>query len=259
MQPPHSFSVELATQVWVEKAILLHNIVFRWQKDRANNHNFYDWKWRVYNSSRAFSELFPYFKQESIKRRLKELVQDWYLAVWCYNKMKFDKTLWYSPACTVLLDYWISIVQKHTTDGEKVNNGEWENEPTIPVLNPIDNPIENNSSKEEEPNGSIEEYWKPDINFIIETMKEACNDAWLQYMTWYKEREFAKHITSKKLAKEIEKYDMPLEMFIKNIIKLSAQPYMKACNTPQLFYTNWWMVLNASKNNKNNGYSVVEL
>lgn len=271
MQPPHSFSVEVATKVWVEKAILLHNIVFRWQKDKANDHNFHDWRWRVYNSSRAFSELFPYFKQESIKRRLKELVSDWYLVVWCYNKFKFDKTLWYSPANTILSDYWISMVCFWTMDGEEVNNGEWENEPTIPVLNPVLNPpVWNQSPNGEEANASIDdlpisqplkeqelldnksppadpEYWKADINRIIEIMKDACSEAGLQYMPWYKEREFAKHITSKKLAKEIEKYDMPLEMFIANIIKLSSQQFMKACNSPSDFYKNWWYVLNSSK------------
>ena len=103
------------------------------------------------------------------------------------------------------------------------------------------------SSNEEEPT-AIEEFWKPDVNKIIEIMKQSCNDAWLQYMPWYKEREFAKHILSKKLASEIEKYNMPLFEFIENIIKLSAQPYTKQCNTPQLFYQNWWHVINSGSN-----------
>lgn len=65
-------------------------------------------------------------------------------------------------------------------------------------------------------------------------------------MPGYKERQFAKHILSKKMAAEIEKYNMPLEEFIANIIKLSAQPYMKQVNTPQLFYQNRGHVINAS-------------
>lgn len=103
------------------------------------------------------------------------------------------------------------------------------------------------SSNEEEPM-AMEEFWKPDVNKVIEVMKQSCNDAWLQYMSWYKEREFAKHILSKKLANEIEKYNMPLFEFIDNIIKLSAQPYTKQCNTPQLFYQNWWHVINSGTN-----------
>ena len=101
-------------------------------------------------------------------------------------------------------------------------------------------------TSKEEPT-AIEGFWKPDVNKVIEVMKQSCSDAWLQYMPWKMEREFAKHILSKKLASEIEKYNMPLEVFINNIIKLSAQPYMKQVNTPQLFYQNWWMILNAGK------------
>lgn len=117
-------------------------------------------------------------------------------------------------------------------------------------------------SKEENANAFIENppvYWNQDIQKIIQIMKEWCDEAWLVYMPWYTERNFAKHISSKTLADKIAKYDMPLETFIKNIIKLSAQPYMKACNTPQLFYQNWWFVLNASKNNQNNWTKVIDL
>lgn len=94
------------------------------------------------------------------------------------------------------------------------------------------------------------EYWYKEINQIIEIMKQACTDAWLQYMAGYRERQFAKHILSKKLATEIEKYSMPLEEFVANIIKLSAQPYMKPVNTPQLFYQNWGHIINASISQK---------
>ena len=90
-------------------------------------------------------------------------------------------------------------------------------------------------------------FWNKDVNWIISKMKEFCNEIGLQYMPWFKEREFAKHILSKKLATEIEKYNMGLEEFIKNILKVSCQPYMKQVNTPQLFYTNWGQVINASK------------
>lgn len=151
-------------------------------------------------------------------------------------------------------------IKKNTTVYEPIPA----NYVTVTVTDTVNDNITDNdnkiiSSKEEEPKGSIEEYGKSDINFIIQTMKDACNEAGIQYMPWFKEREFAKHITSKKLAKEIEKYDMPLEIFVKSIIKLSAQPYMKACNTPQLFYQNWWFVLNSSKNNQNNWMKVIDL
>lgn len=103
---------------------------------------------------------------------------------------------------------------------------------------------EKSSAKKEE--GELAEYWRSDVNEIIKIMKQSCNDVWLQYMPWYKERAFAKHMLSKKLAKEIEKYNCPLEEFIRKVITASKQPYMKKVNSPKDFYDNRWYIVNAS-------------
>lgn len=137
----HSFNVEIATKLWVEKAILIENILFWWRKDKANNHNLHDWKYRVYNSSSAFAKLFPYMSQISIKRYLKDLVDTWYFETWNYNKMAFDKTLWYTPT-----DKLLSMVWEDTIDGIKMTHGQYQSDPTIPVINPIINPVNNNMS-----------------------------------------------------------------------------------------------------------------
>lgn len=112
----------------------------------------------------------------------------------------------------------------------------------------------NNKKKEtlfwyKEPTALVPEptFWKENINLLLEHFKKCCEKVGLQYMPGYNERGFAKHILSKKLAEEIAKYNMTLDNFIENIITLSAQPYMKPCNTPQLFYQNWGHVINASK------------
>ena len=103
---------------------------------------------------------------------------------------------------------------------------------------------EKSSAKKEE--GELAEYWRSDVNEIIKIMKQSCNDVWLQYMPWHKERAFAKHMLSKKLAKEIEKYNCPLEEFIRKVITASKQPYMKKVNSPKDFYDNRWYIVNAS-------------
>ena len=96
------------------------------------------------------------------------------------------------------------------------------------------------------PSSWIEVYWNQDIDRIIEMMKAGCEEAKLQYMPWYKERFAAKRLAGKKFAKDIEKYNMWLEEFIKNIILLSAKPFMKKVNTPNDFYYNRWHILNAN-------------
>ena len=89
-------------------------------------------------------------------------------------------------------------------------------------------------------------YGREDIAQVIMIMRRWCEEVGLQYMEWYKERQFAKHMLSKKFAKEIEKYNMPFEEFVTKIIKLSAKPFMKKVNTPIDFYQNRWHVLNAN-------------
>ena len=93
----HHFNVEVAQQVGIEKAILLYNIDFWIRKNKVNEDHFYDGKTWTYNSSRAFTELFPYMKARSIAQRLQELETDGYLiSSKKYNESAYNHTKWYS-------------------------------------------------------------------------------------------------------------------------------------------------------------------
>ena len=56
----HSFDVEIAKEYGVLEAILLNNLWFWVEKNRANNVNYYDGYYWTFNSTKAFNELFPY-------------------------------------------------------------------------------------------------------------------------------------------------------------------------------------------------------
>lgn len=51
---PHSFNPLLAKEVGIECAILLYNIEFWIEKNKANNKHFYEGRYWTYNSTKAF-------------------------------------------------------------------------------------------------------------------------------------------------------------------------------------------------------------
>jgi uncharacterized phage protein (TIGR02220 family) len=92
----HSFDVEEAKKYGVECAIILNNIRFWIDKNKANKKHFYDGLYWTYNSAKAFSELFPYFSEHQVRRFLNKLEQLGVIVCSNYNVSGYDKTKWYS-------------------------------------------------------------------------------------------------------------------------------------------------------------------
>ena len=128
-QKEHHFCIEDAEKYGVEKAILIYNLDFWLNKNKANKKNIkvkdgkeYYW---TFNSASAFKVLFPYLKEGSIARWLKELEEEGVIISDSFNKKKYDRTKWYT-----LKEYEI----KKTIS----QNGEWtsQNEAPIPDSKP---------------------------------------------------------------------------------------------------------------------------
>ena len=92
----HSFNISIATKYGVNSAILLNNIYFWIEKNKANETNFYDGYYWTYNSKKAFSELFPYLTSRQVDYALEKLIDDGVLLTGNYNKNPYDRTLWYA-------------------------------------------------------------------------------------------------------------------------------------------------------------------
>ena len=94
----HHFDVEDAMKYGVEKAVVLSNIRF-WLNNNKNKdlstvkHDGYYW---MYNTARDMSDVLPYFAQSKVQRLLKQLEDDGVLIVGNYNKVKYDRTKWYT-------------------------------------------------------------------------------------------------------------------------------------------------------------------
>ena len=92
----HSFDVDEAIKYGMESAVLLSNIRYWLEKNRANESNCHDGYYWTYNSAPAFNKLFPYISERSISRHLKNLCDTGVLLNANYNAMGYDRKYWYT-------------------------------------------------------------------------------------------------------------------------------------------------------------------
>ena len=91
----HSFNTKIAQKYGIVCAILLQNLFYWTEKNKANNVHFHDGYYWTYNSNKAFEELFPYLSGRQIKYALDSLEENGLIKKGNYNK-SCDRTLWYA-------------------------------------------------------------------------------------------------------------------------------------------------------------------
>ena len=96
MAESHYFDVTIAKKYGVHCAVILQNIWHWIKKNQANGVNCYDGNYWTYNSTKAFSDLFPYLSQRQIETALKKLRDEGIIITGNYNAVKYDRTLWYA-------------------------------------------------------------------------------------------------------------------------------------------------------------------
>ena len=92
----YSFSIEIATAVGVNGAIMLDNIAFWVKKNKANDRNYFKGKYWTYNSVKAYKEFFPFWSIKTTRTTLEKLEVVGYLIADCFNKDTRDRTKWYT-------------------------------------------------------------------------------------------------------------------------------------------------------------------
>ena len=91
-----AFSKEDAKQYGVEAAVMLHHIRYWVDKNEANDKNFFEDKYWTFNSTTAFSKLFPFWSARKIGRLLTKLEDEGAIVSSRFNKQKYDRTKWYT-------------------------------------------------------------------------------------------------------------------------------------------------------------------
>lgn len=92
----HYFDINIAMKYGIQPAIILNNLYFWIEKNRANEKHFHDGYYWTYNNMKAFSVLFPYMTERQIDYAIKKLVDEGLVIKGNYNKSSYDRTCWYA-------------------------------------------------------------------------------------------------------------------------------------------------------------------
>lgn len=165
----HIFDVEIAKEYGVNAAILLQNLGYWIMRNKANETNYFDGRYWTFNSRKAYRELFPYMSERQIDTAFKKLIDNGLVVTGNYNKLKYDRTLWYA-----LTQKGECILHFDGMEKVKAWNGEGQNVKPIPNVNSNDKP--NVNSKKERKTSfddAISEYTSNDElkSAIVEFIK----------------------------------------------------------------------------------------
>lgn len=118
----HHFEPEDAEKYGILEAVLLSNIRFWIEKNKANEKHFHNGSYWTYNSAKAFSVMFSYASKQQIQRALKKLEDMGALKSDEFNENKWDHTKWYSVSDeSNLINRKIGIDQSHTDVNTYIN------------------------------------------------------------------------------------------------------------------------------------------
>lgn len=92
----HSFDIDFATKYGIAVATFLNNIAHWTAVNIANRRNYYDGRYWLYNTRKAFMDLFPYWNENQLRNISKKAKEYDLLLESNYNKNGYDKTIWYS-------------------------------------------------------------------------------------------------------------------------------------------------------------------
>lgn len=138
----HLFDVSIAEEYGVNAAILLENLGYWIKQNEANETNYYDGNYWTYNSRRAYRELFPYMSERQINTAFQKLIDDGLVVTGNYNKIAYDRTLWYA-----LTQKGKSILHFDIMVDDKIANGTSNNVTPIPNINTDSNPNRKTDNK----------------------------------------------------------------------------------------------------------------
>jgi hypothetical protein len=164
MARTHFFDIEVAELYGINCAVILENIYYWIEHNRANEKNFHDGRYWTFNSTKAFGELFPYLSKKQIETALKKLREEGILITGNYNQLKYDRTLWYA-----ITDKGYSILLRGEMEITSRGNGNDTRVTPIPNINTDVKP-------------SIKERKKGYDEILSEIEDESLRETYLEYI-----------------------------------------------------------------------------
>ena len=115
---PVIFTENLALILGIVDAIILQRLEYWLQIHEKNNNNYIEGKFWNYNSLDQWQRDIPFFSKSSIKRGFLRLRKKGIVVVGKFNKMKIDRTLWYS----IDYDKLKEIINQYSPDDPMVRS-----------------------------------------------------------------------------------------------------------------------------------------
>ena len=95
------FNSEAAEMYGVDGAIMLHHLAFWVYRNKLNQKNEIDGHTWTWNSASALREIFPFWKDNQIRRILKNLEKEGAIISAVHNRARWDRTKWYTVTAKV--------------------------------------------------------------------------------------------------------------------------------------------------------------
>ena len=223
----HVFDTDVAEKYGVNAAIILQNIGYWIKQNEANETNFYDGRYWTFNSKRAYGELFPYMSKRQIETAFQKLIEDGVIVTGNYNKLAYDRTLWYA-----LTQKGKSILHFGEMEKPKTANGTPQNGEPIPDINPNVTPVVTSCKKERKSFDSIIAAYTTDAE-IKELLQE-----------WLKVRK----------AKRAAMTDRAIQMNIDKLDKLASESRMTVVEYLKEVICRGWAAFYAINDYQRQGY-----
>jgi hypothetical protein len=91
-----SFNVEFANRYGIDEAIMIKSFQFWIRLNKANGNNFNDGKYWTYNTNKSLALYFSFWSEKQVRRIIESLVDKGILIKGNYNKIGYDRTIWYA-------------------------------------------------------------------------------------------------------------------------------------------------------------------
>ena len=91
-----SFNIEFAKRYGVDEAIMVKSFQFWIRLNKANKVNYHDKRYWTYNTNEALTEYYPFWSKKQVRRIIESLVDKEILIKGNYNKIAYDRTIWYA-------------------------------------------------------------------------------------------------------------------------------------------------------------------
>ena len=205
----HSFSVELAATLGLEKTLILQHFYYWHLANKDNEGMFKDNHTWFFTSRKNILQVFPYLSERKIRDAIDRLVEKGYLLKGNYNTDKMKKTNWYAltEKSLVLFDRpsdnksndWSKCPTKDILN--KDNNIEKESiDKSIPKKEEKGNPSPNNQKETPLSERKISRKREKTLPFDNEELRSMWEEL-IKYPEWQKKTDHAIDLRLKTLSK----------------------------------------------------------